>query len=462
MTDTPPHQERAVDEIMSRSHLLVEYGTGTGKTRIYVDAIVNMVEVGDVPILLTVPNSLIEQTLEEFQRWAGKEWTDQNVTVLAPPLTLAQRRDRLKERDSYVYIISHESLSFPMVKEGLRFKRWAASIVDEASRFRRYSTRTRTLQALGSVSDTRYAFTGNLVPQAPTDAFYVMNFLDPGCFGTRNIDTFRTEYCLLGGFTGTKAIGVRPDKLAKLREIMDEHRIKVELKDIRDMPERTLSVYRTTMEPYQRDAYVQMQEELLVQIERETEDTFRSQASTYATRLQRLQEIAAGFSRNIEGDVVRFASPKTRELAEILASTPDIPTVVWYWWNPERDVIQETLAKAGIPFATFESKNDTARQRFMDGDVSVFVSQIAKGGYGLNLTRAERMIYHSLPWSVDVYTQSQERNMRLTTTADHLEVVHLVVRNSVDEYVRKCLIEKADVSKQLSRSTALELLTRKP
>jgi SNF2 family DNA or RNA helicase len=95
---------------------------------------------------------------------------------------------------------------------------------------------------------------------------------------------------------------------------------------------------------------------------------------------------------------------------------------------------------------------------FMSGGVNVIVSQLAKGGYGLNLTRATRMIYHSLPWSLDVYLQSQERNVRLTTTAKHLEVVHLTTRDSVDEYVRNKLLNRADLSRQITRSMALELL----
>ena len=48
--------------------------------------------------------------------------------------------------------------------------------------------------------------------------------------------------------------------------------------------------------------------------------------------------------------------------------------------------------------------------------------------------------------------------MRLTTTADHLEIIHLVVRRSADEYVRHRLLEKADISAQLSRSQALAIL----
>jgi len=63
-----------------------------------------------------------------------------------------------------------------------------------------------------------------------------------------------------------------------------------------------------------------------------------------------------------------------------------------------------------------------------------------------------------LPWDLDVYSQSQERNMRLTTTASSLEIVHLLIRGSVDEYVRNRLLDKAGMSRQLSRSQALEML----
>jgi hypothetical protein len=199
-----------------------------------------------------------------------------------------------------------------------------------------------------------------------------------------------------------------------------------------------------------------MKRELRMEIERIKEVDFRSEASTYAVRLLRLQEVAAGFGRNTEGDIVRLPSPKTDELISMLNDDPDTPTVVWYWWNPEGDHIANQLLREGIPFMKFGDKG--AVSAFMDGSVNVFLSQIAKGGYGLNLTRATRMIYHSLPWDLDVYSQSQERNMRLTTTADYLEIHHLIVRDTVDEYVRQKLVDKAGISRQLTRSQALEML----
>jgi len=170
-----------------------------------------------------------------------------------------------------------------------------------------------------------------------------------------------------------------------------------------------------------------------------------------------LQEITSGFARNIDGDVAYLPSAKTTEMIDLIETDPDKPTIIWGWWVPEMEAIASALEKHRIPYVRF-GEDDHAVQEFMSGNVNVFLSQLAKGAYGQNLTRAERMIYHSLPWSLDLYLQSQERNMRLTTTADHLEIIHLATRRSVDEYVRAKLLARADVSAQLTKSQALELL----
>jgi hypothetical protein len=260
----------------------------------------------------------------------------------------------------------------------------------------------------------------------------------------------------MGGFENREVIGLRPDKAAEFRDIMDAHRITCQLSDIRDLPERVLHVPRVTMPNKAREAYKELQETLRLEIERVDDVTFQSMVKTYATRLQRLQEITAGFARNIEGDVVGLPCAKTTAMLDTLEDEPERPTIIWTWWKPEMTFVRANLQKRKISHVMFGEPQ--AVERFMDGEVNVIVSQLAKGGYGLNLTRAERMIYMSLPWSLDVYLQSQERNVRLTTTADRLEVIHLVTRDSVDEYVRNKLLNRADLSAQLTRSMALELL----
>ena len=58
--------------------------------------------------------------------------------------------------------------------------------------------------------------------KAPTDVWYIMNWLEPGLFGTNNRQTFKTEYCILGGYSGNECVGIRPDRVRRLRAAMDE------------------------------------------------------------------------------------------------------------------------------------------------------------------------------------------------------------------------------------------------
>lgn len=452
-----PHQTAALEEMCDLESLLCEYGTGTGKTLIVVEMCKILVEVGEVPILVAVPNALLEQTEEEFRIWAGDAWVERNLRVLDSTYTLYRRREVLKRGRDNVILISHESFSAKEVREGIKYRVWSASFVDEASRFRNYSKRTMTLKTLGQRSKTRYAFTGNLLVNTPADIFYVMTYLNPDIFGTQNRTTFMHEYCLMGGYMGNQPIDIRPDRLAQLQAIMDANRIRCELRDIRKLPERELSVRYVDMHKDQRKAYVQMRDELKLEIERLGESDFNSRVRTYATRLQRLQEIAAGFARNLDKEVVFFPSPKTNELVELLQDEPEKPTIVWYWWVPERDRIATELKKRKIDFVIFGQPG--ARAAFRSGKVNVFLAQNAKGGYGLNLPNCTRMIYHSLPWDMDVYLQSQERNVRLNTPVEaFLEIIHILARNTVDGYVRGKLLDKAGVSAKLSKSQALELL----
>lgn len=446
----------AIEQICELEHLLIEYGTGTGKTRVMIEACKVLVEVGDIPIIICVPNSLMEQMVLELVKWAGANWTDKNVKVLDSSYTIYRRREELKRGRDNVYVISTESLSYPAVREGLQYRAWAASFIDEGSRFRKYSKRTQTLKTLGSRSKSRYIFTGQLMVNTPADLFYPMTFLNPDIFETRNIRTFVTEYCLMGGYMGNQPIDIRPDRIDKLREIMDANRIHCELRDLRVLPDRELIVRHVDLGREQTESYEQMRDELKVEIEGISEPDFSTRAKTYAIRLLRLQEIAAGFARNADGDVSFFPSAKTRELVEILEESPDTPTIVWYWWSPERDTIATALSRKKIPFVIFGNRG--AQTDFESGRINVFLSQMAKGGYGLNLPRAVRMIYHSLPWDQDIYLQSQERNMRRNTTAEYLEIIHLIARHTVDGYVRGKLLEKAGISSKMTKSAAMEML----
>jgi superfamily II DNA or RNA helicase len=223
-----PHQQTAIEKIIDEESLLIEYGTGTGKTRIAVEVATVLLANGEIPGVVVVPNSLIEQTVEEFTKWTGEKWVNRYVHALDGNLSIYQRREALKRGRAHIYILSTESLSYGMIREGIGSREWAWAIVDEASRYRNYSKRTVTLQMLGKRAQSRYALTGNLMVRSPTDVWYITNWLRPGVWGTRDLKFFKATWCIMGGYTGGTAIGIRPDKREEFVRIMNTMRIQCE------------------------------------------------------------------------------------------------------------------------------------------------------------------------------------------------------------------------------------------
>jgi SNF2 family DNA or RNA helicase len=438
---------------LARDKLLVSFSPGTGKTRIVWETIRRLSSQSNRPrFLYAVPNSLVEQTLEEAHKWLPQEICAQNLPLYGS-ISVQDRALLLKHDTTWqTAVISHESLSFASVRTALGTLRFNAIFLDEASRFRNHSKRTKTLLTLRA--DKKVALSGTMIVKSPADVWYVMKWLDPNWCGITRRELFNAEYCILGGYTGTDPLDVRPDKVDQLNEQLDRFRISCTLSDIRDMPRRVSSVRYVDMTPEQGRYYAELRDTLKLEIERESDVSFELRVNNYVGRLQRLQEICAGFARNTGGDCVPIRSGKAPEIYEILRDR--VPTIVWTWWRPEYASLLGGLREQGFRAAGLAE--DGGREAFLSNRADILVANIAAGGYGLNLDRAERMIFHSLYWGADVMAQALDRNWRMTTEADKY-VIYLVCRGTIDEYVREKLAGRADMSRKLSRSEALELLT---
>lgn len=469
MKSRPPrlqHQTDAIRAILQRSGLLLSYGTGMGKSRIMLEAAQMLVtrEGQRRPILFLVPNSIIEETLDQLAQWLGGWGIAMTLCMLRKPriykvkalqFVRKQYKQRSSGRPCFV-ILSHEDLSYKPIVDAIKNISWSAIFLDEASRFRNNSRRSRALASLQPVADHRVAASGSFVTNSPMDIWYALKFAVPealqGFNGRGGRDLFMRHYCIMGGFGGTKPIGLRPERREELEARLNPHRLQRTLSDVRDMPDRMLLVRRVALSAEQAVAYAQMEDTLRYEITNANDEDFAASVSTYVARMQKLQEIGAGFIRDPETkEVHTFAhSAKHDELLELLRDPT--PTIVYTWWVPEFADTCLCLSRADIQYATHEY-----RRPFLDGEVPVLVSPLGKGAYGLNLDRARRMIYMTLPWDLDIYSQSQERNWRLTTQ-DSKVIVHLLARDTIDEYVRRRLLAKTEMALSMTRSQALEML----
>ncbi len=452
-----PHQIRAIDWALGRKSGYVTYGTGTGKTGV----IWTLAEVFSCSsfgrVLVVVPNSILTQFTEDAARWI-EPGEQRDLRVLGPELSITQRAARISRWTRGILLLSHEALQFRAVADALKKHDIAALLVDEATRFRNpAANRTKALTAISRRSARVFLFSGTPVVKNPTDLWSPMKMIDPNwCVvagqAVSRKELFIAEFCTTEEGFGGRPIptGVRKDKEAALNQLLDNYRITCQLSDVRELPERAVSVRWVELSPEQRAAYQELKDTLILELRRVSDEDFRLKVDTYVARMLRLSEIAAGFARNIDGDVAELKSAKTAELIEMLQDPT--PTIVFTWFRPEHALVGKALTRAGIDW--------TADPRaFQEGGGTVLLIQLAKGGFGLNLQRAVRTIYHSISYDLEYMLQSLDRNNRLTTEHPNLYVVYLLARGTVDERQYERLLGKATTARQLSRADALALLT---
>jgi SNF2 family DNA or RNA helicase len=401
--------------------------------------------------LILVPNSILTQFAQDSLRWL-QTGTLGRLSLLSGANTIKERVAAISKWTQGILLLSHESLQFKAVADALKKLRFTAVLVDEATRFRHGNTnRTRALLAISKRAKRFFLASGTPVVKNPLDIWLPMKMIDPKWCGITHKDLFVQEFCVTKEGYGGRPIpvDVRPEKKALLDSLLDRHRITCSLSDVRELPERLVSVRRVELSAEQRRAYNELKDTLALELKRTTDEAFSLEVQTYVARMLRLTEIAAGFARNIDGEVAYLKSSKTDELVELLQDST--PTIVWTWWRPEQLLVGSALKKADIPWT-----NDP--QEFHHGRGQVLLMQMAKGGFGLNVLRAERMVYHSLCWDLETFLQSMERNNRLNTEHERLYVVHLIAAGTIDEKIHARLTDKAKMAGKLSRVDALSLL----
>ncbi len=74
--------------------------------------------------------------------------------------------------------------------------------------------------------------------------------------------------------------------------------------------------------------------------------------------------------------------------------------------------------------------------------------------------KADTMIYLDLNFDAGSYIQSQARFHRIGQTAEKCLVIHLIAENTVDEYIKKTIIDKIQTASQLLDDASDETLNK--
>ena len=143
----------------------------------------------------------------------------------------------------------------------------------------------------------------------------------------------------------------------------------------------------------------------------------------------------------------QYNKEKLSAVADLIDSTED-RLIIFYNFNAELDALKAILGDRPISVVNGSTKDLKAYETASD---SVTLIQYQAGAYGLNLQKARRVIYFTLPESSELFEQSRKRIHRIGQ--DQKCFYYLpICEGSIEEKILKTLQMRKDYNDQLFRT----------
>ena len=389
------------------------------------------------PTLVVCPASLLANWEREFARFAPDvpvrryHAASRSLDGLAPP-------------EGQVVVTTYGTL----LRDAGRLAEvpWGIVVADEAQQVKNH--RSQAAQALRSLpAGARIAVTGTPVENSLSELWAILDWTNPGLFGT--LAAFRERY---GRAAEREAGGGAARRLGRLVSPFLMRRRKTDPDVAPELPEKVVS-----------DRYVELTREQAALYEAATADTLaRIGASTGIARrgqvlrlLQSLRQICnspAHFLREPadgwDAGAQAARSGKLQALEELMDSVAAAgdAALIFTGYVSMGHLIQAHLRTRGMPAEFLHGGVPAAKRqeivdRFQSGDGVALILSVRAAGTGLNLTRAGHVIHFDRPWNPAVEDQATDRAHRIGQHRT-VNVHHLIAEGTVEDRIAELLARK--------------------
>lgn len=149
----------------------------------------------------------------------------------------------------------------------------------------------------------------------------------------------------------------------------------------------------------------------------------------------------------------QYNSDKLCAFQELLESTED-RVIVFYNFNAELDELMNLADGVDKPISVINGK-EKELECYDEYDNSVTFVQYQAGSFGLNLQKANKVIYFTPPLSSELFEQSKKRIHRINQTKPCF-YYYLTCENSIEERIYKVLAERRDYTNALFEMEAIQ------
>jgi SNF2 family DNA or RNA helicase len=451
------HQSEALEVAFDKPNFAYFLEQGTGKSKIVVDEIVNLIERKKITLAVIVaPNLVHINWVEQFETHGPpnyKKWEIQVFKSGVPLVTQeAETRRIINSGKVLVFLINVEAFSYQKAPDYLlrllRSRHQSYICIDESHKIKSPGARrTKQLVSLGRMAMYRRIATGTEAAEGIEDIFSQFNFLRRGLCGHNTMASFKAMHCIMGGFESRQILGYRyqqilADTIAPFIYAKRKH-------ECLDLPDKVYVTHHIEMTGEQKVLYDRLRDDLMLLFE----DEATIDATLAITRIMRLQQILCGhLTVEKDGhDEHRLVKSTRANFVAELVDEHYGKSIVFTRFVRDVELVKNALDGLGImcipitgsisPGSRMELINMWRKQR----EYRALVMTIATGGTGLTLNEANNVIYYSNDWSSTNRIQSEDRCHRIGQTSK-VTYHDIVVKKSVDEVILRALKNKVDAA----------------
>ena len=432
-----PYQDEAADFLYERDRAMILAPVGAGKTAITLTAMQDMLANGVVKrFLVLAPKRVCTDVWPvEQPKWAP------DVPLAVAVGTPKERSAALRSK-AQIVVSNYDNIQW-LAEQALDFD---GIVFDELTRLKNPSgTRFKSLLKIIDPMVVRWGLTGSFTSNGLEDVFGQCKIVDQSLLG-RSKGAFMQQYFVLIN----KDFGEWAPRVGALANVMARIKPATYVLEAGEYKDKLppLHVIEVRCDLDDRKPYEKMKADFMVEF-----PDAKAVAANGGVVTGKLQQMASGFvydTRRQTSDVpgkfivtqtpVWFSPHKFDRLEELLNENQRANTIIAYSY-------QEELAELKRRYPHAQTLDDKeAIQRWNEGKIELLLVHPKSAGHGLNLQFGGcKIIFLSLPWSLELYEQTVGRLHRSGQKHDVWCYV-MLTNKTIDEKIWGALHDKRAIS----------------
>jgi len=453
------HQVEAINTAWLRPGFAYFLEQGTGKSKIIIDEIVNLIELGEINCaIILAPNNVhvnwkyeFEKHWPDYDKFAIQVWHSNKKKVLREEET----RSILKSGKVLIFLMNIEAISTTSGREYviriLRACRQTYMAIDESHKIKTPGAlRTRAAIEFSRFAKFRRIATGTEAEEGLENLYTQFRFLDPNIIGIRSYTAFCRMFCIMGGYENREIKGYHNQEMLASR--IAPHIFNRRKKDCLDLPDKVYVTHQIGMTLEQHKLYTQLEEDLILELK----SGLIVDATIAITRMMRLQQVLCGHINSSDAESTKNSEIIPSHRADFVADIVEDASskvIIFCRFVKDVELVITALSNKGIRGIGVSGLIESDRRLCeinrwrTDPSIKALAITTATGGVGLTLNEASTTIFYSNSWSSTDRIQAEDRNHRIGQE-NKVTYHDIVVHNKIDHRLLKALQSKKSAALQ--------------